>query len=41
VRQWLAFVAVVLVLAVGGLFWWHQNHPSQECKTTGDVVLCP
>jgi fatty-acid desaturase len=42
-RQWLAFAAVVLVLVVGGLFWWHQNHRSHGCKTetpTSDVVIC-
>jgi len=40
-RQWLVFVAVVLVLVVGGLLWWHQNHPSHACTTSFDIVICP
>ena len=43
VKQWLMFTAVVLILVIGGLMWWHLNHPSHECKTetpTSDVVVC-
>jgi len=38
--QWLGFAVVVLILVVGGLFWWHQNHPSHGCTTSVDVVTC-